>query len=183
MIRRHIRYAGQTKTAAAALALASAALALAAIALAVICTPVTSQDEFSEMAPSILMTGVVASGEDEHIEIVSNQKDTENLRGWVLEVDGAEAALPLHLLEPGGFVRVHPGAGRSNQTDLYLESTIRLNDTAGRVVLKDEMGAEVASLKYEMQPDGSTVYETSARADFWYPSSRQQSTKIPRTIS
>ena len=116
----------------------------------------------------------MASGDDKFVEIANDLNETKSLRNWSLVIDGFQIALPEHSLTCGQRVRVHLGKGEGNDTDLFLDSATTLNDTAGNVTLKDDTGKNVASLGYEAQPNGSTIYTMTAEGTFEYPESRRK---------
>lgn len=148
-----------------------AKLVLAVIALAAICTCVTAQENTTALTPTLRIAEVVALGDDEFVEIVNGLNETKNLRNWGLVIDGTQIALQEHSLESGQRVRVHLSKGEKNETDLFLNSAVELNDIAGNVTLKDDTGENVASLEYKVQPDGSTTYTMTAEGFFEYPES------------
>jgi len=131
----------------------------------------------SPLGGMIAITEIVATGEDELIEITNNLDEAKNLKGWTLVIDEDETrylVLPEYVLVPGGKVRVHFGVGEDAETDLFMESEIVLNDDATSVTLRDETGREVSFLGFETLPDGGVAMtrgsgdeadETFARAE------------------
>ena len=114
----------------------------------------------SPLAGMIAITEIVATGEDELIEITNNLDEAKDLKGWTLVVDEDETRsliLPEHVLEPGENVRVHFGSGEETGTDLFMESEIVLNDAATSVTLRDEAGRVVSFLGFETLPDGGVA--------------------------
>ncbi len=114
----------------------------------------------SPLEGMIAITEIVATGEDEFVEIANNLDEAKNLEGWTLVVDEDEArsvVLPDYILEPAAKVRVHFGAGEDAGNDLFMESEIALNDAATNVTLRDEAGREVSFLGFENLPDGRVV--------------------------
>lgn len=106
---------------------------------------------------------------DEYIEISNGPKETTNLQNWSLEIQGSRVPLPENSLRSGKAVRTHLGSGKGNETDLFLNSTLELNDTAGSVSLINSSGEEVLSLDYWTKLDGSIGYSIMAKGTFEYP--------------
>lgn len=143
--------------------ISGANLVLALVALSMIGTCAMAQGNTEALAPTLTISGVTASDEDEFVEIANGLNEGKSLKDWSLVIDGSEdLALPDFLLEPGQTVKIHLGEGNNNETDLFLNSAVKLSDTAGNVTLKDDVGENVASLEYEVQPDGSIIYNTIA---------------------
>ncbi len=114
----------------------------------------------SPLAGMIAIIEIVATGEDELIEITNNLDEAKNLEGWTLVVDEDETrsvVLPEYVLEPGEKVRVHFGSGEDDENDLFMESEIVLNDDATNVTLRDEAGRDVSFLGFETLPDGGVA--------------------------
>lgn len=92
-------------------------------------------------ASSLALTNVVSVGEDEFIEMANDGKETEIFEGLILTIDDkGSIALPDFTLEPGERIRFHLGAGESNETDIFLDSDLALDDLAGNLTLKDSAG-------------------------------------------
>lgn len=111
---------------------------------------------------------------DEFIKVANGLNEALSLQNWSLEIHGSIVSLPDYSLLPGKTVRVHLGSGRENETDLFLDSNLELNDTAGSISLRDDSGAKVASLTYRTKLDGSiahqvTLYPGTAEGDLEYP--------------
>ncbi|HSD59065.1 MAG TPA: lamin tail domain-containing protein [Methanotrichaceae archaeon] len=139
--------------------IAGAKLVLALIAMAMIGTCAVAQENTEALAPTLAISGVTASEGDEIVEIANGLNESKSLKDWSLVIDDSEALpLPDFLLEPGQTVNVHLGEGDNSETDLFLNSAVKLSDTAGSVTLMDEVGDSVSSLEYEVQPDGSITY-------------------------
>ena len=106
------------------------------MSLAVLCTCAVGQP-----ATSLALTNVVSVGEDEFIEMANDGKETEIFEGLILTIDDkGSIALPDFTLEPGERIRFHLGAGESNETDIFLDSDLALDDLAGNLTLKDSAG-------------------------------------------
>jgi len=149
---------------------AGAKLVLALIAMAMIGTCAMAQENTEALAPTLAISGVAALEGDEFVEIANGLNESKSLMGWSLLIDGSkDVNLPDFLLEPGQTVKIHLGEGNNNETDLFLNSAVKLSDTAGDVTLKDEAGESVSSLEYEVQPDGSITYNMTAEGFFEYP--------------
>ncbi len=139
--------------------IAGAKLVLALIALAMIGTCAMAQENTEALAPTLEISGVMASEDDEFVEISNGLNESKSLMDWSLVIDDSEAlTLPDFLLESGQTVKIHLGEGNNNETDLFLNSAVKLSDTVGSVTLKDEVGDSVSSVEYEVQPDGSITY-------------------------
>jgi tetratricopeptide (TPR) repeat protein len=124
----------------------------------------------SPLAGMIAITEIVATGEDEFVEIANNLDEAKNLEGWTLVVDEDEmrsVVLPDYTLEPAAKVRFHFGAGEGAENDLFMESEIALNDDATNVTLRDEAGREVSFLGFETLLDGRVV-GTRGSGEFGY---------------
>lgn len=119
-------------------------------------------------APFIAMTKVNPMG-DEFIEVTNGLKEAISLQNWSLETEDSKVILPGYSLQSGKTIRIHLGSGQWNETDIFLNSDLKLNDTVGNVSLKDSSGAEVASLDYWTKLDGSIAYSIMASGDFEYP--------------
>lgn len=139
--------------------IAGAKLVLALIALAMIGTCAMAQENAEALAPTLVISGVTASENDEFVEIANVMDESKSLKDWSLLIDGSEdLTLPDFLLESGQTVKIHLGKGENNETDLFLNSAAKLSDTMGNVTLMDEAGESVSSLEYEVQPDGSITH-------------------------
>ena len=118
--------------------------------------------------PFLTITRINPMG-DEFIEVSNDLKETTNLQNWSLKVESSNITLPEHSLLPGKAVRIHQGSGQENETDLFLNSTLELNDTAGSVSLINSSEEEVLSLDYWTKLDGSNGYSITAKGTFEYP--------------
>jgi tetratricopeptide (TPR) repeat protein len=118
--------------------------------------------------PFLTITRIDPTG-NEFIEISNDLKETTNLQNWSLKVESSNITLPEHFLLPGKAVRIHLGSGQENETDLFLNSNLELNDTVGNVSLRDGSGEDVALLNYWTKLDGSIGYSIMAKGDFEYP--------------
>jgi hypothetical protein len=79
----------------------------------------------------------MASEDDEFVEISNGLNESKSLMDWSLVIDGSEAlTLPDFLLESGQTVKIHLGEGNNNETDLFLNSAVKLSDTVGSVTLR-----------------------------------------------
>ena len=135
--------------------------------------------------PPCLTIAQINPTEDDFIEIANNLKEAVSLHNWSLEIQGSKVSLPEYSLLPGKAVKVHLGSGQENETDLFLESNLELNDTAGSVSLRDGSGAKVASLDYWTKLDGSiahqvTHYSGTAESDLEYPGTGDQGKMVQK---
>ena len=125
--------------------------------------------------PPCLTITQINPAEDDFIEVANGLKEVVSLQNWSLEIQGSgvSLSLPEHFLLPGKAVRIHLGSGQENETALFLNSDVELNDTAGRVSLRDGSGAKVASMDYRTKLDGSIAHSVThfgtAKSDFEYP--------------
>ena len=92
-------------------------------------------------ALSLAITNVTSVGEDEFIEMANDGNETQSFENLILTIDENESVvLPDFILEPGQRIRVHLGEGESNETDIFLNSDLALDDVAGNLILKDSAG-------------------------------------------
>ena len=106
------------------------------MSLAVLCTCAMGQP-----ATSLALTNIISVGEDEFIEMANDGKETEIFEGLILTIDdNGSIVLPDFTLEPGERIRFHLGSGERNETDIFLESSLALDDLAGNLTLKDSAG-------------------------------------------
>jgi hypothetical protein len=144
--------------------IAGAKLVLAMIALAMIGTCAMAQENAEALAPTLEISGVMASEGDEFVEITNGLNESKSLRDWSLVIDDSEAlTLPDFLLESGQTVNIHLGEGNNNEADLFLNSAVKLSDTVGSVTLMDEVGDSVSSLEYESNPMVHHLFWTARR--------------------
>ncbi|MGB5100303.1 MAG: tetratricopeptide repeat protein [Methanothrix sp.] len=120
------------------------------------------------MPPFLTIARINPRG-DEFIEVPNDLREVISLRNWSLKVEGSNIMLPEHSLLPGKAVRIHLGSGKGNETDLFLNSTLELNDTAGSISLINSSGEEVLSLDYWTKLDGSIGSSITAKGNFEYP--------------
>ncbi len=113
--------------------------------------------------PTLTITGINPKG-DEFIEVTNGMKETVSLQNWSFEIQGSTVMLPQHYLLSGKAVRIHLGSGQENETDLFLDCDLELDDTAGSVSQRDDAGAKVALLTYWTKLDGSIAQSV---AHFW----------------
>ncbi len=135
--------------------------------------------------PSLLTIAGVNLQGDEFIEVINGLKETVSFRNWSLEIQGSRISLPEHSLLPGKAVKAHLGSGQENGTDLFLDSSLELNDTAGSVSLRDGSEAKVASLDYWTKLDGSiahqvTHYSGTAESDLEYSGTGDQGKMVQK---
>ncbi len=111
-----------------------------------------STAKFDESNVALMqITNVTSLGEDEFIEIANNGNETQSFKNMTLMADGIEnksVALPDISLEPGEKIRIHFGQGETNETDLFLNSDITLDDVAGNLTLKDQKADIVGFMTY-----------------------------------
>lgn len=92
-------------------------------------------------ASSLVLTNVISVGDDEFIEVSNSENETQTFKGLNLTIDDkGSIALPDFTLEPGERIRFHLGAGESNETDIFLDSDLALDDLAGNLTLKNASG-------------------------------------------
>jgi len=130
--------------------------------------------EKSSNPKMLAITSIKATGEDEFVVISNSRSVVQNIEGWTLDIsDGRNQSIPLpdFALGPGEKINIHLGKGESGKADIFLNSTITLNNTAGHVTLKDETGMGVASFGYRVEPDGSLTGIMTAESEFSYPPS------------
>jgi tetratricopeptide (TPR) repeat protein len=135
--------------------------------------------------PPCLTITKINPKEDDFIDIADNLKEAVSLQNWSLEIQGSKVSLPEYSLLPGKAVRVHLRSGQENETDLFLDSNLGLNDTVGSVSLRDGSGAKVASLDYWTKLDGSiahqvTHYSGTAENDLEYPGTGYQGKMVQK---
>jgi len=116
----------------------------------------------------VTITGINTTG-DEFIEVKNGLHEGIDLHNWRFEIEGSNVSLPEHSLPPGKAVRIHLGEGVENETDIFLDSDLELNDTAGSISLIDGSGERVASLDYRTKLDGSTAYQVTHYSGLEYP--------------
>jgi hypothetical protein len=133
----------------------------------------------------LAITKIMATGEDEFVVVANSRAAAQSLNGWTLDVsDGRNGSsnqsvtLPDLTLGPNERINIHLGRGESNETDVFLNSAITLNDTAGNIILKDETGMIVASFGYRVESDGSITGIMTAEGEFGYPPSGQNEVKM-----
>ncbi len=141
--------------------------------------------ETSSTPKMLAITSVKAADEDEFVVVTNSRTAAQSLNGWTLDVsDGKNGGriqsitLPDLTLGPDERINVHLGKGESNETDIFLNSAIALNDTAGNITLKDEAGKDVASFGYRVEPDGSITGIMTAEGEFSYPPSGSSEVKM-----
>ena len=138
--------------------------------------------------PKILaITSIKAIGEDEFLVVANSRIAAQSLKGWTLDVSegwnsssNQSVTLPDFIIDPDERVNIHLGRGESNETDVFLNSAITLNDTAGNVTLKDDTGMIVASFGYRVEPDGSIAGVMTAEGEFSYPSDQNEVKMVVR---
>ncbi|HOE45696.1 tetratricopeptide repeat protein [Methanothrix soehngenii] len=133
----------------------------------------------------LAITRIMVTGEDEFVVVANSRAAAQSLNGWTLDViDGRNGSrnqsvtLPDFIIDPDERTNIHLGKGESNETDVFLNSAITLNDTAGNITLKDDTGMIVASFEYRVEPDGSITGIMTAEGEFSYPSSGQNEVKM-----
>ena len=112
--------------------------------------------------PTILSVSGINPKGDEFIGITNGLNETISLQNWSFEIQGSRVTLPGYSLQSGKSVRIHLGSGQGNETDLFLDSDLELNDMTGSVSLKDDSGEDVASLDYRTKLDGSIACSVTA---------------------
>ncbi len=127
--------------------------------------------------PTLTITGINPKG-DEFIEVTNGMKETVSLQNWSFEIQGSTVMLPQHYLLSGKAVRIHLGSGQENETDLFLDCDLELDDTAGSVSQRDDAGAKVALLTYWTKLDGSiaqsVAHFVTAKSDLENPGAGDQ---------
>jgi hypothetical protein len=141
--------------------------------------------EPSSTPKMLAITKIMATGEDEFLVVANSRAAAQSLNGWTLDViDGRDGSsnqfitLPDFTIDSDERINIHLGRGESNETDVFLNSAITLNDTAGNITLKDDTGMIVASFEYRVEPDGSITGIMTAEGEFSYPSSGQNEVKM-----
>ncbi|MDM7913323.1 MAG: tetratricopeptide repeat protein, partial [Methanotrichaceae archaeon] len=137
--------------------------------------------ETSSIPKMLAITSIKATGDDEFVVIANSRSVVQNIEGWTLDIiDGRTQSIPLpdFTLGPEERINVHLGKGESGKADIFLNSAVTLNDTAGNVTLKDETGMGVASFGYRIEPDGSITGIMTAEAEFSYPPSGSNEVKM-----
>ncbi|GAB6266384.1 MAG: hypothetical protein STSR0001_18310 [Methanothrix sp.] len=144
-----------------------------------------SSVEPSSTPKMLTIISIKATGEDEFVAVANSRAAAQSLHGWTLDVsDGRNDSrnqsltLPDFIIDPDERINVHLGKGESNETDVFLNSVITLNDTAGNITLKDETGMSVASFEYRVEPDGSITGIMTAEGEFSYPQSNSNEVKM-----
>ena len=144
-----------------------------------------SSAEPSSTPKMLAITRIMATGEDEFVVIANSRAAAQSLHGWTLDVSegrngsrNQSIALPDFTIDSDERINIHLGKGESNETDVFLNSVITLNDTAGNITLKDETGMSVASFGYRVEPDGSITGIMTAEGEFGYPPSGQNEVKM-----
>ncbi len=125
--------------------------------------------------PTILTITQINPTEDDFIEVTNGPKEVVSLQNWSLEIQGSRVSLPEYSLLPGKVVRVHLGSGQKNETDLFLNSDVVLNDTVGNVSVRDGSGAKVALVTYRTKLDGSIAHQV-----IHYPGTDENDLEYPR---
>lgn len=103
----------------------------------------------TNQAVNMNITNVGITG-DEFIQVTNEGIVPVNLTGWALTA-GTDFSyvFPLAIIPVGGSLRVHPGAGASTQTDLYLNmGQDLLDDSADVVSLYNSEGTVIARYTY-----------------------------------
>lgn len=129
----------------------------------------------------LAITAIAAFGKDRSVEITNSLTEARSFKGWTLNInDGSNQSLTLpdFILGSGKKVNIHFGSGKTNETDLFLNSSIALNDTAGNITLKNETGKTAASFGYRVEPDGSVTGTMVAKGEFSYPQSGSSDVKM-----
>jgi tetratricopeptide (TPR) repeat protein len=145
--------------------------------------------EPSSTPEMLAITRIMVTGEDEFVVVANSRAAAQSLHGWTLDVSDSRngsrngssnqsVTLPDFIIDPDERINIHLGRGESNETDVFLNSAITLNDTAGNVTLKDETGMSVASFGYRVEPDGSITGIMTAEGEFGYPPSGQNEVKM-----
>jgi len=128
----------------------------------------------STSVKTLAITSIRAAGKDKSVEMTNSLTEAQNFKGCTLNINNGRnqsLALPDFTLGPGKKVNIHFGSGKTNETDLFLNSSISLNDTAGNITLKNETGKTAASFGYRVEPDGSVTGIMVAKGEFSYPQS------------
>ena len=132
----------------------------------------------------LAITRIMATGEDGFVAIANSRAAAQSLNGWTLMSVTAGTTcnqfitLPDFTIDSDERINIHLGRGESNETDVFLNSAITLNDTAGNITLKDENGMIVASFGYRVEPDGSVTGIMTAEGEFSYPQSNSNEVKM-----
>lgn len=116
-------------------------------------------------ASSLVLTDIVSVGDDEFIEMTNDGADAQTFEDLTLTIDDkGSVVLPDFILEPGERIRFHLGSGERNETDIFLNSGLALDDVSGNLTLKDSAGTL----------DKFTAYWTpEANPEYWIEKGRQ----------
>ncbi len=100
-------------------------------------------------AVNVNVTNVGITG-DEFIQVTNEGSVPVNLTGWALTAGASfNYTFPAIVLPVGNSLRVHPGAGMSTPTDLYLnQAQAVLDDSAGVVTLFNSEGMMISRFTY-----------------------------------
>lgn len=98
---------------------------------------------------NVNITNVGITG-DEFMQVTNEGGVPVNLSGWALTTGaGFNYTFPAIILPVGNSLRVHPGAGMSTPTDLYLNfAQAVLDDSAGVVTLYNSEGTMISRYTY-----------------------------------
>jgi tetratricopeptide (TPR) repeat protein len=122
--------------------------------------------EHTSPTDSLSITNVTSLGEEEFIELTYTGNETQSFKNLRLISENGSIVLPDFALEPGENIRIHFGQGETNETDLFLNSEITLDDVAGNLTLKDQ----VTGVERFM------AYWTRTPADYWMKKAEELST-------
>ena len=94
--------------------------------------------QISHIDSPISVTNVTSIGDDELIEIANNDKDAHNFHRLLLIIDeNNSVVLPDFVLKPNEKIKIHFDEGECNETDMYLNYEVELNDVEGYFGLRD----------------------------------------------
>ncbi len=144
-------------------------LPLVIIALSFICTYVAAEGNTTAIIESLVISDVVASGDNKYVEISNNLSEMYSLKNWDLVINGVQIPLPEHSLQSGQKLRFHLGKGEGNDTDMFLDSAAQLNGITDDIILKNDTGKTIASLRYEKPAKRSRYYNATGVGQFEAP--------------
>ena len=103
----------------------------------------------SNTTAKVSITGVNSTEMDQWIKIANNGTSNVSFTGWkLMNKENLTYAFPASfVLKSGAQVKVHSMSGKPDSTDLY-NSSILLNKTGDKAILKDANGKVVSEYSY-----------------------------------
>lgn len=107
-----------------------------------------------DVAASQVNTRGYDNASDEYVCLVNKSGGDVDLLGWELrDAEGNVNVLPDVTLASGQQIRIHPGAGRNTDTDLYGEGHAAVwNNEGDTITLLDQSGNVIDSQTYGSRP-------------------------------